>query len=530
MISHRLSALWLASLLTVACGSEGGAPAATAGSAGGSQSPAGASGSSGHGGDAGTPAAGASGQAGSGQGPAGGPGGSGQGPAGAGGQGPAGASGQAGAASEFVPSEALQRLIDEMAKLKAGQPADLDGDGKVETTRTVASDGSVTMTVDQDGDGNAEFVLQTDGASLISQVVDADSDGQIELEITSESSPDLEVIIRSEDTDLDGQVNRRLTWETKSATRDEQTLTEQVDLDGDGDVDQTTTETLAKSRNTGDCWGGGGFPSGSTGQPVFNDMIRVVSGSSSGQCSGADASSIAAAVDCAMSRGTLCLANTNTNQYNSLMAAGMGETKRALDIACGNSCAGGIANTESWSRWAIYGSRMNINPSEWHKLDAAGQCNIMLHELLHWAGDQGAADHDKKEGPGNDEVYSCGRYCGGCSDAGHGSPGNSAVDCALCADTPERKKQCGVKKQFKERPCNGDLAGVCHSGLACIAGNCTTCGAYKVETCDGKQVSDEASCCAVCPDGCNKSNDVACNGSHMDEDSCQPSTPPFCKK
>ncbi len=505
MISRHLSALFLASLLAVACSDEGSSSQAAGGSAGDGS----VAGSSGQAGAAGQGGAGAAGAAGS-----------------------SGSSGQAPDGFAFTPSEGLAKLIAEVARLRAGQPADLDGDDVAESRRTEAADGSVTIEVDPDGDGVLDFFLQSDHASKkVSMLVDADSDGQPEIEITQDTSDNTETVVRSVDTDADGQVNRRQTWVTHRSKPAEQLLTEEVDTDGDGDVDETTTHTLAKAKNAGGCDGIDGFPDDeSSSVELFPGSIGLSLGSSGGKCGSSDAGSIAAAIDCAVSRGGLCLANTNTQMSKALLAAVAGDSRTPITVACGNVCKGTIATTEGWSRWWPYGSRMNINPEQWNKLDAGGQCNIMLHELLHWAGADGDADHNDASGAGDDEVYSCGRYCGGCSDAGHGAPHNSAVDCARCADTPARKKQCGVQKKYVELPCAGELAGICHQGLACIAADCETCGGYEIKDCDGNTIGGEATCCASCPGSCNASNDKPCNGSKAEEDTCSGGTPPFCQK
>jgi hypothetical protein len=90
-------------------------------------------------------------------------------------------------------------------------------------------------------------------------------------------------------------------------------------------------------------------------------------------------------------------------------------------MAClGRSGSSTRATPRTNTTWDAAGS------PQWGKLDADGKCNTMLHELLHWAGDQGSSDHNDPNGRGDDDVYSCGRYCGNCSDALQGSPPLSA--------------------------------------------------------------------------------------------------------
>jgi len=51
---------------------------------------------------------------------------------------------------------------------------------------------------------------------------------------------------------------------------------------------------------------------------------------------------------------------------------------------------------------------------------------------------------------GRDEVYACARYCAGCLLEGiKGSPQHPSADCALCADTEEKKEKCDGRKEIK---------------------------------------------------------------------------------
>jgi hypothetical protein len=431
----------------------------------------------------------------------------------------------------FQPSPELNSLLERFSRLRRGEPVDLDGDGRAESSLTMNSDGTRAFSSDQDGEGTPEFVLtvRPDGTSLL---LDKNRDGMSDEETTVTSSDTTQRRVSQVDEDLDGRPDHRYTWVVERATLARQQYTAEEDLSESGTYTPVSSLTLmtTKDQSGDDCEGSDGFPSDGDEVQPFPGSPTVITGSSPGACSGADASSIAQAVDCALTKGALCLANTNTRQYNSLMAAAFGQGTMPLDIGCGNSCAGKLAATRGWSAPWFTNSTLNINPTEWNKLDSAGKCNIMLHELLHWAGDQGSADHNSRSGKGDDEVYSCGRYCGGCSNAGHGSPSNSAIDCAKCADTPERKAKCGAKSEFKTGSCNGELAGLCHAGLACVSANCETCGQIEKKSCDDKPLDTEITCCATCPSNCNRSNDQPCNGAPQLMDTCNGQTPPFCKR
>ncbi|MDB4988578.1 MAG: hypothetical protein JWN04_3756 [Myxococcaceae bacterium] len=432
----------------------------------------------------------------------------------------------------FEPSAELTKLLTQFALLRAGQPADLDGDGRPETELVKNGDGTSTFSSDQDGEGTPEFQLTVDPKGSSSMLVDTNRDGMTDEAVHVTVTDTTHTRVAQVDDNLNGKPDHRYTWTTNKATIALQAYAEETDLNetgsfsGPGVVNLTTTKDQAGSG----CEGSDGFPSGGDGYQPFPSSPTIKSGSSPGSCSAADTSSIAQAVDCALGKGALCLASTNTREYNSLMAAALGTGTMPLDIGCGNACAGVIAATRGWGSPWFTNSTMNINAGEWNKLDSAGKCNIMLHEMLHWAGDQGSSDHNSESGAGDDAVYSCGRYCGGCSHAGHGSSNNSATDCAKCSDSPGRKEKCGVKSDFKTGPCNGELAGLCHSGLACISANCETCGQLEKKTCDDQPLETQATCCATCPSDCNKSNDLPCKGSPQSMDTCTDQTPPYCPK
>ena len=478
--------------------------------ANGSQ-PAGAGGSSGGAGGIGLTGAGGSGAAGA----------------------AAGASGTGGtlAGSDYTPSADLQSLVAEIAKLKAGQPADLDGDGIPDATQVTNSDGSYVYQDDHDGDGVPEYILSSDGKGKTTVTVDADGDGVAEQVMVTTVTATEQKQVLTVDTDLNGKMDHRYTWVTEAATPDVQSYTAETDAAETGNFIVVSTLQLDSWRygGTGNCDGMSGFPSGGTNYQPSNTSPTVKTGTDSGQCGEQDSNSIAQALDCALTKGALCLANTNTKEYNNLMAATLGDSKMPLDIGCGNSCSGVIATTKGWGSPWFSNSEMNINPAEWDKLDANGKCNIMLHEMLHWAGDEGSADHNDSSGAGNDTVYSCGRYCGRCSHAGHGSQNNSSVDCAGCADTKARKQQCGARTEYQTAPCGNSMSGFCHAGLACIAGPCQQCGGIVTNGCDGSLIGGNAICCQSCPSNCNQSNDLPCTNTPVSTDTCTDKNPPFCR-
>lgn len=432
-------------------------------------------------------------------------------------------------AAPYTASAELTALLTRVQTLKQGKPADLDNDGTAEAELVKNADGSSAYTA-YDMQGSPLFVRTYDGKGRLEDLIDRTGDGTADEAITVVVTADSHTRTRLVDENGNTKPDHRYRWTTARATPAVQTYTRSEDLSESGTFTdkETLTLTTTKHQDGAKCEGSDGFPSGGTDVAPFPGSPNIKSGTSAGACNASDTRSISRALDCALTKGALCLANTNTQQYNALMSAAFGEGTMPLDIGCGNGCAGTLASTRSWSAPWFSNSTLNINPSEWNKLDDDGKCNIMLHELLHWAGDNGSADHNESSGKGDDQVYSCGRYCGRCSDAGHGSPKNSAIDCAKCADTAARKSQCGAKSELKTGSCDGELTGLCHKGLACISANCETCGRIERKTCDDKPLGVEIACCATCPSNCNASNDLPCDGMTMSEDTCTKDTPPFC--
>jgi hypothetical protein len=436
-----------------------------------------------------------------------------------------------GGSVDYTPSDEMARIGAEIEKLLSTGQADIDGDGAPDTTRETAN-GGVVLTFDPQG-GAVDVVYSKDATSAFTWVADADLDGVADSEtvFTPDGSTPTEVILQ--DTDGDGFSETRTThaFDYEAATI---TYTVEVDTDADGtfDTQEVTVTTLTRNDGEGDCEGLDGMPDAGDGgvYTVPHTRVHVLHGSGAGRCSPTMAAQVAAAADCAFSKGGLCLANSNPELAAKLFAAQVGDGPMDIDIACGNSCAGVLASTRSYERPWFSNSMMNINPDEWSKLDSDKQCGLMLHELLHWAGEEGAADHNDLNEGGDDDVYSCGRYCGLCSDFGKGSPNNSSIDCARCSKGKERKKKCGTKEALGTYPCNGDGAGLCHQGLGCIAGNCEECAGTRLETCDDKGLTEpEFLCCNTCPSSCNGSNDLPCGGNANLSDNCTESSPPFCK-
>jgi len=429
---------------------------------------------------------------------------------------------------EYIQSVELTTHAAALALLRSGQPADLDGDGTPDTTRAVEGGGAVSSEQDLNNDGLPEWRYAYDGNGVTIQSIDSDSDGWPEQELTVTVTASEERKVLLSDTDLDGVADRRQTWVTLLSAPNDQNYTDETDATGSGTWTTVTSTVISKTKFVDDpCMDG--FPSDGTDWNPWSWLpnITIRTGNSGGACSADQARLAAAAVDCALARGGLCLAMTNSALNASLNAAVNGDNVMPLLIGCGNGCANSLAATRSWSRPWFSDSQMNLGAGFWG-LDAPGRCNIMLHEMLHWAGNEGSADHNESTGPGDDQVYSCGRYCGRCSDAAHGSPNNSAIDCARCADSKSRKEACGSQTEYQTAGCGDYMTGICHSGLACIAGNCEQCGGVVTNDCNGALLRLNVDCCSQCPTGCDRSNDFPCGTPPMSTDSCTDGNPPNC--
>jgi hypothetical protein len=265
-------------------------------------------------------------------------------------------------------------------------------------------------------------------------------------------------------------------------------------------------------------------------QEIPGRHIRIAVGAGAGRCDATWGPKVAAAVDCAIHRAVLCLASNHPEYAAKLAAALDGENVRDLAVGCGNPCAGTFAATKSYARPWLWDSTMNINPTELGALDAWGQCGLMLHELIHWAGDDGPPEHNHPTQGGDDAIYSCGRYCGKCGDWGKNPPGNSSVDCARCAQGTVRKLACGAKEAWDTWSCAEDAYAVCHRGLACLMKPCEECGGLRKKTCDDRETDEKTyACCAQCPSDCDGSNDDPCGGDLPGTDNCTETSPPFCR-
>lgn len=421
------------------------------------------------------------------------------------------------AGDAYVPSPELTQLLTEIARARQGTPADFDGDGRAELTRTVDPDGTIHTSIDVDGDGAPDFLylFRPDGSGSLAS--DGDGDGTPEVEATFTAGPPrTRLFVR--DRNANGFFDRR-TLETYSSTTVELRLEIDPEEDGTFTSSLTVTEPLWVFAGTGctDQQTFGDFPPSDAPAVIVTEHMRVLYGSGAGACTLAEARNVASALDRAVRRALSCVANNNSELAGLLSEALASD--RNVTVACGNNCAPLAASTDCTN--GCNETRINLNrarlPSDLDQLS-----NTMLHELFHWAGGGREADHDQ----GRDAVYSCARYCNRCA---HNTGGwvSDHQDCLQCADSLDRKKACGMKVSYVTPGVNYSI---CHAGLACTAAPCMTPRGVKIEICEGDtlQSGDEWVCCAECPSNCNSSNDQPCGGEMAEMDECS-MPPPACR-
>jgi hypothetical protein len=438
------------------------------------------------------------------------------------------------------------RYDQELRKARAGQPADLDGDGYAEFVMTKKADGSVHIQIDRNKDGKLEYLVDYDAKGNATGYVDGDSDGTPERTFTIEAGPPVKKVVL-EDTDFNGKMDTRITEISDFTAKTLRIILETdpteknafaVVSDSTGMLARSAGCDLTNPANCDPIFGPGcGFPPYASSDPQNKDggdnTTVAESGSptvdTNGRCSQQSTKSIVAALKCA--KGKLdCMRKTNPGIGSELDSAFAG-AKCPLIITCGSKCPG-IATTESnsWACESMDDSYMAINMSKWNALSADAQCSYMLHELMHWAGEPGDGDHNDASKGGKDTVYSCGRYCGGCqSGLGKGASGSANVECAQCASTKAAKQACGVKKQIETGKCGLTQGiGVCHSGIGCLMGSCESCTSYVQKYCDDTIFDSSYLCCGGCPASCNGSNDKPCTGTMPPNETTCNSKPPAC--
>jgi hypothetical protein len=440
----------------------------------------------------------------------------------------AGGSGSGGAAGTGTINPDVQRFLDEIAKLRNNQSADLDGDGVKEYQVTVGASGVVEWQVDRDQDGVAEIIRTFDpGSQTAITSFDLNQDGTTETQETLQ--PAKRVIVK--DSDGDGTYDWRrtdtfdwtaLTVHTVIETAPNNDGAFVVASDETNPAREAKCPVPAANPNAAPCEV---FPSGGANYSLGSDHIGVYTNwgatdSADGTCSSAHTEKIQRAFECAVGRVQTCLSDTNQEEFQRL---GSALTAGDLHMSCGNHCPNDqAANTDRESDLAPHGD-MSWNPDALDSMSEDEACSAALHEMLHWSG---APDAGAGHGAGDDLVYACGRYCGGskgCTYSSANTPKNCGVtpqqDCVVCAGTLDEKLKCGYRTQETQ---GTPWPGICHAGLGCIAGQCDDVQAMGKYLCDGTLLQTSTLCCNSCPAGCNDSNDYPCSlyPAPASEDTC----------
>lgn len=433
-------------------------------------------------------------------------------------------------------SEQVVQLLEEYAKARNGEPADLDGDGVSDTTASSIPDGGMRWVFDPEQEGRFRWVVEQSPSGDLVTLIDGEGDGT--LDIREQVAADGSRRVVWEDTNSNGVFDARRT-ETTEATGVR--VVEEKDPTETGTFTRVAEYTLPLELGKGEraeC-NDEVLPDPPkndevqiihfAGQPTF----RVVVDAAKASCSDYDQPKVVRALECALGKvdsrkGLGCLENTN---------ALMGQWLRSrllwkkITIACGVFCDSWAAKTLGWERRSTL---VNLNTG-YLTDDADANCEIMFHELLHATG-VAPPGENHNDGDPKDRVYACALYCSGCRI--HSSPEPSTEpaptaneNCARCARTPEERAQCGIEQKLKDLPreeCSDYL--LCHGPVGTLR-FCDECQGFVDHDCLGQPLNVDAGefyCCKSCPADANQSNDMPCGGAPTVRSSCN-EPPPMCQ-
>lgn len=445
----------------------------------------------------------------------------------------------------------LGDFIDGLAAYRDGGTLDVTGTG----TLTVAVDSTSGYRIERMKLSNGGFINAsfTDSDHL-SVVGDLNGDGiedyryaQVHNGAGSTNSQDT-----SEDTTFGGTFDRFTTQVYDPATQSFSFRVEQLVVGADGGSSRVVVENRTFSRKvqaagppSPGCDELDGFPSGDTQSQWYpfgtaNTRVRILNDGSTNTCDLAQAQRIARVLRKAVDDARNCLAAANPLLAHALVDA---LASRDLRISCMPSCTknggavlattdqgGMLSDPYSWFGTTLGNQRTGLN------LDAIGGDDgaledVLIHELLHWAGDPHKGGDDGNGG--RDDVYGCGRYCSRCpsafvttAPASH----TAAADCAQCSAN-DRKSSCGLQTWNVDADCT--QGALCH-GAPGANTFCTSCQGTINKYCDGTAVpgtpvpANELCCPAnACPSGF-RGPDIICHAANGMTADC-PAVPPFCQ-
>ena len=272
--------------------------------------------------------------------------------------------------------------------------------------------------------------------------------------------------------------------------------------------------------------------------------VYICKGDVDGSCSEDETAQLQTAFRCMFERYKTCIRETNKIYwYGFVLFSSVGAGPGLIGVQCFPELRNEkgqevLANTTFGV--PFHHSRMKFNRKSLKNLNEEDLCGVAIHEFIHAMG-RATIDGPIKDRHdlGTDSIYSCGRYCGFCSQAATGTSWkfeSNIIECYNCADSPERKLACGYKEERIDE-CVENYS-VCHAGLGIILDKCEKCRSAALKTCHQKEEdirylgirSVGQWCCEKCPDTANRSNDMPCL-EPMDSliDLCS-TPPPFCKK
>ena len=457
-------------------------------------------------------------------------------------------------------SESMREWERKIEKARTGERVDFDGDGFEEYLQWTDKDGVIHVEI-KSPTGSFSWVSERhpDGTKII--FYDADGDGNIDKRIEESHGRQIYYISSNGDGVFDERVTitfdfekgekHRIFEEINSGGAWEIISEETVPIRQGITLSPETEMAMAAQESLIQGFVEPQYAKGSrnTYRDIGNNFQIKTGGS--GSCNDSRASRIQKAFDTIFSEDSKvleCLSVTNSEIGGRLRETGKIPTAR---IDCGLSSRyaavadvkGDCASSDKCS--------ISINPKTFEKYNDTDLMSTILHEYLHLLGfDNYAAktDRERHDKEADDTTYSCGRYCGGCSNAGAGASGNLNTECTRCADSREKAETCNPSQDMKEKIATGDCptaafgqqTWLCGSGLACLgsAKACKSCTYTTVEDCNGnlKQKFGRFLCCNSCPDSCSSPNDYPClDGTHTLHDTCGQSSgsappPLFCQK
>ncbi len=419
-----------------------------------------------------------------------------------------------------IPTE-LQGFADGLAAMANGADADLDGDGLPDVRTVVAADGTRTVSfISALGYYGGPALLTITYAANGGDVTvtgDLNEDEQADFAGSSTISGDMLTEQQSWDFDADGTLDLRVTAVYQPITdRNSATITVTTEeATGEPPVFATTSSYTGSIRTeAGDpCSGLITYPSGdgSSVSPMGRPNMRVMTNGEAGACSSQDADRIIKAINKVAKDFLNCLKSANQPMYSDIVTA---MSERNLQISCGNNCnlpngTYSMANTEMPGHWhQIFDDpRMSLNMSKLGSDDCLA--SILLHEMAHWSGTPHEGDASGQGG--KDNVYACGRYCGGCITASCGNgAGDAAYDCAKCSRTKALKYACGYREKWLEVEHGPDTKLCQDQNILTQYNDCTSAVSPFDVSCDGAKLFQYGSypCCVSC--GGSDTNTFSC--------------------